>query len=122
MPLNIDTFLEKFAKCAVTSLIDFFSGYDYVKLDSKCKNMTIFIISLGFFRQTIILQEITNSIAQFVRIVTKILEKHIPHVYLLFIDNISIKDPKTIYNNKEIIFEIRRYIFKTYYLDRWGTN
>jgi hypothetical protein len=51
-------------------------------------------------------------IAQFVRIVTKILKKHIPHVYLLFMDDISIKGPKTTYNNEKIISEIRKYILK----------
>jgi hypothetical protein len=51
-------------------------------------------------------------IAQFVRIVTKILEKYIPHVYLPFMDNISVKRSKTIYNNEKIIPEIRKYILK----------
>jgi hypothetical protein len=55
MPLNIDTFLEEFVKCAVTFFIDFFSGYDHVELDFKCKDMIIFMISLGLLRQTIIL-------------------------------------------------------------------
>jgi hypothetical protein len=96
----------------VTSFINFFSGYDYVKLDFKCRNITVFIILLGLFRQTTILQKVTNSIIQFVRIVTKILKKYIPHVYLFFIDNINVKGPKTIYNNKKIISGIRKYILK----------
>jgi hypothetical protein len=50
MPLNINIFLEKFAGCAVTSLINFFSDYDHVKLDFKCRNMTAFIIPLGLFK------------------------------------------------------------------------
>jgi hypothetical protein len=40
------------------------------------------------------------------------LEKHISHVYLSFINDINVKDPKPIYNNKKIIFRIRRYILK----------
>jgi hypothetical protein len=55
LPPNINTFLEKFAGCAMTSLINFFSDYDHVKLDFKCKDMTIFMTLLGFLRQTIIL-------------------------------------------------------------------
>jgi hypothetical protein len=112
MPLNINIFLKKFAGYAVTSLIDFFSDYDHVKLDFKCRNIIIFIISFGLLRQTIILQKAINSIAQFVRIITKILEKHIPHVCLPFINNIGIKGSKTIYNNEEIISKIRKYILK----------
>jgi hypothetical protein len=55
MPPNINTFLEEFVGCAVTSFIDFFSGYDHVKLDFKYKDMTAFIIPLGLLRQTTIL-------------------------------------------------------------------
>jgi hypothetical protein len=55
MPLNINTFLKKFVRCAITFFINFFSDYDHVKLDSKYKNIIIFIIPLGLLRQTIIL-------------------------------------------------------------------
>jgi hypothetical protein len=55
MPPNIDIFLEKFAECAMASFIDFFSGYNHVKLDSKYKDIITFIIPLGLLRQTIIL-------------------------------------------------------------------
>jgi hypothetical protein len=92
--------------------INFFSGYDHVKLDSKYRDMIAFIILLGFLRQTIILQKITNSIAQFVQIVTKILKKYIPHVYLSFIDDIDVKESKTTYNNEKVIFRIRKYILE----------
>jgi hypothetical protein len=112
LPPNVNTFSEKFVGCAVIFLINFFSGYDHVKLDPKYKDMTAFMISLGLLKQTTILQKATNSIAQFVRIVTKILKKHIPHVYLPFINNINIKGPKTTYNNKKIIPGIRKYILK----------
>jgi hypothetical protein len=112
MPLNVNIFLKEFAGCAVASLIDFFSGYDHVELDFKCKDIIVFMIPLGFLKQTTILQGVTNSIAQFVRIVTKILEKHIPHVYLPFINNIDVKDLKTTYNNEEVIPRIRRYILE----------
>jgi hypothetical protein len=53
-----------------------------------------------------------NSIIQFVRIVTKILEKYIPHVYLFFMNDIGVKGPKTTYNNEKIIFKIRKYILE----------
>jgi hypothetical protein len=58
------------------------------------------------------LQRVTNSIIQFVRIVTKILEKYIPHVYLPFIDNINIKRPKITYNNEKVVPRIRKYILE----------
>jgi hypothetical protein len=55
MPLNINIFSKEFAGYAMAFFIDFFSDYDHVKLDFKYKNITAFIISLGLFRQTIIL-------------------------------------------------------------------
>ena len=55
MPPNINTFLKKFIGCAVAFLIDFFSDYDHVKLDSKYRDITVFIIPLGLLRQTTIL-------------------------------------------------------------------
>jgi hypothetical protein len=50
MSLNINTFLKEFTRCAIASFIDFFSDYDHVKLNSKYKDMTTFIIPLGLFR------------------------------------------------------------------------
>jgi hypothetical protein len=50
MLLNVDIFLEKFVGYVVAFLIDFFSGYDYVKLNFKYKDMTAFMIPLGFFK------------------------------------------------------------------------
>jgi hypothetical protein len=51
------------------------------------------------------------------------LEKYIPHVYLPFIDDISVKKPKTIYNNKKIVLGIRRYILEyIIWIDRVLTN
>jgi hypothetical protein len=50
MPLNVNIFLKKFAGYVIISFIDFFSGYDHVKLDFKCKDMTAFMISFGLLR------------------------------------------------------------------------
>jgi hypothetical protein len=55
MSLNINTFLEEFVRCAMVFFIDFFSGYDHVKLDFKYRDMTTFIIPFGLLKQTIIL-------------------------------------------------------------------
>jgi hypothetical protein len=50
MLLNVNIFLKEFAGCVVIFFIDFFSGYDHVKLDFKYRNMIVFMISLGLFR------------------------------------------------------------------------
>jgi hypothetical protein len=50
LPPAVDSFSEEFADCTVVFLIDFFFGYDQIELDVKSRNMTAFIISIGFFR------------------------------------------------------------------------
>ena len=112
LPPAVNSFSEKFTNYAVTSLIDFFSDYDQIKLDIKFRNITAFITPIGLFRQTIFPQRITNSITQFVRIVIKILQKYIPRVYLLFINNIGVKGPRTTYNNEKATPDIRRYMLE----------
>ncbi len=45
--LDIDEVSEAFTGYKVSSLIDFFSGYNQVSLDIESRNITIFISSLG---------------------------------------------------------------------------
>ena len=47
LPPSADDFFNEFADCTISSLIDFFSGYDQVELAKECRNLTIFTISLG---------------------------------------------------------------------------
>lgn len=77
LPLSADKFSEKFADYAIFSCMDFFSCYDQVELDNESRNRTVFITSLGLMLMTTLLQDITNSIAPFVRIVFKILAQHL---------------------------------------------
>ena len=52
VPPTVDEFSEEFAGCQVASLIDFFSGYDQVELDERCRDMTAMMTPLGLVRQT----------------------------------------------------------------------
>ncbi len=53
--LNMDKFSEKFVGCAITSLINFFSGYNQIELAVEYKVLIRFQISFGLIRLTIIL-------------------------------------------------------------------
>jgi hypothetical protein len=55
LSLNINTFSEEFAGYAMAFFINFFFGYNHVKLDPKYRDITVFIILFGLLRQTIIL-------------------------------------------------------------------
>ena len=58
-------------------------------------------------------QSVINSMTQFVRIVIEIFEKHIIISRCwLFVDDINIKDSRSNYNEKEILFEIELFIVK----------
>ncbi len=77
----------------------------------KSCNLIVFIISFKLFRIICLLQNTTNSIAQFVKIVICIL-KNLLNKYYLFVNNIDIKKFKSNYNNKKTILKIRLFVLK----------
>lgn len=102
LPPSPDTFAEEFAGMQVDSLVDFFPGYDQLTLAHIYRDMTAIMTLLGLLRQTTILQGATNSVSQFVRVVTKILEDHIPHSAMPFMDDVGVKGPRDRYNEEEV--------------------
>jgi len=52
LPSAVDEFSKKFTDCAITSLINFFSGYDQVELDKKSRDLTTFHIPIRLLRMT----------------------------------------------------------------------
>ncbi len=67
---------------------------------------------LGLMRMTTLPQGATNSVAQFVQIVLKILAPHLRDRAKLFLDDLGVKGSKTKYNNEEVAPGIRRYVFE----------
>lgn len=59
---------------------------------------------------TTLAQGATNSLAQFVRIVLKILAPHLRDRASQFLDDVGIKGPKTTNNNEKLAPGIRRYV------------
>ncbi|KAH5702140.1 hypothetical protein HBI20_255490 [Parastagonospora nodorum] len=111
MPPNADEFSEEFAGCQVVSLIDFFSGYDQVALHPESRPMTAFFTpSHGLVQQCTLPMGTTNSVAEFVRVVTKILQNLIPHCCMPYMDDIAVKGPKTDYGGELMELGIRRFI------------
>ena len=112
LPPSVDKFSENFAGCAIALLVDFFSGYDGVELAVQCRDLTAFMTPLGLLRQTRLPMGATNLVAQFVRIVTKILQDHIPHIARQFVDEVGVKRPKTTYNDAKVLPGVRRYVME----------
>ncbi len=71
--LLVDEFVDKFARCYITSLVDLYSRYDQMLLDPRSKDLTAFFTPLRLLRNTTLPQGATNSIAQFVRVMNLIL-------------------------------------------------
>ena len=103
LPPSPDQFAEEFAGRAIGSYLDFFSGYDQLELDQRSRDLTAIMTDLGLLRQCTLLQGATNSVAQFVRVVTKILQDLIPHIALPFLDDIGVKGPRTRYDEEEVL-------------------
>src|SRR5436305_2067657 len=61
--LFVDKFFEEFVGCKVALLIDFFSRYNQVELDVRCRDMIAFITPLGLLRQTTLPIRATNFVA-----------------------------------------------------------
>ena len=53
LPPTINKFSEKFNNYTITSLINFFSGYNQVKFNEKSKNLTSFHTPIKLYRMTI---------------------------------------------------------------------
>ena len=104
--------MEEFSRIAVASLINLFSGYDQITLNKKDRDITVIYTLLRLFYQTILLQGVSNSVAQFVRIIFKILEPISLNVVRVFLNNIRVKGLKTKYNETKIFPGLCQYIFK----------
>ncbi|RYP39740.1 hypothetical protein DL768_010696 [Monosporascus sp. mg162] len=57
-------------------------------------------------------QGFTNSVAHFCRMVGRILHNLMPDVARPFVDDVTVKGPKTKYNEEEIFPGIRRFVYK----------
>ena len=112
MPPDADEFMEEFSGMAVASLIDLFSGYNQITLDKKDRDITVIYTPLRLLCQTTLLQGVLNSMAQFVRIISKILESISPNTARVFLDNIRVKEPKTKYNRIKVSSSLYQYIFE----------
>ena len=113
LSFNVEKFLKEFVKMCVVFLIDFFFEYDQVILIKKSRDLTAFMIFLNLFQMTRVSQNVINSMTQFVQIIIEIFKKHIVASRCWsFVDDINVKDSRSNYNEKEILFEIRLFIMK----------
>lgn len=112
LPPSVEQFAEEFAGMSLVTLADLFSGYDQVTLAESSRDLTAFWTELGLMRHTTLPQGATNSVAQFVRAMTTILDDLIPNTANCFLDDIGIKGPRSTYEDAEAMPGIRRYVLE----------
>ncbi len=62
LPPTINKFSEEFSNYTITSFINFFSGYNQIKLDERSKNLTSFHTPIKFYRMTTLPQNAINLV------------------------------------------------------------
>lgn len=119
LPPNLDNFVEPFAGRQCYSVFDLYWGFDARKVHPKSRDMTAFLTPLGLLRITSLPTGFTNSPAEFQACMTFILQDEIPHIADIFIDDLPIKGPSSIYpdinGNPEVLPQnpgIRRFIWE----------
>jgi hypothetical protein len=70
------------------------------------------MISLDLMKIKTIFIKAINSVIQFVRMINKIFVDYVFHHALSFVNDIEIKELKTMYNHEFIFFQIRHYVMK----------
>jgi hypothetical protein len=118
-PPNLDNFVKPFSGSQCYTVFDLFWGFDARKMHTSSRDMTAFLTPIGLLRLTSLPTGFTNSPAEFQKCMTFILNDEIPHIANIFIDDLPIKGPPTIYpdkaGNPEVLEEnpgIRRFIWE----------
>ena len=108
---DVNEFFKEFIDMIMISLIDLFSEYDQIMLTKIYWNLTMFMTFLKLLWQTMLSQNIINFVAQFVRVIIKIL-KNLLEICKSFLNDIEVKRLKTIYNNAKIASEVHQFVLK----------
>ena len=112
LPLLVDKFVDKFARCYIISLVDLYSRYNQMMLNPKSRDIIAFFTPLRLLRYTTLPIGATNSVAQFVQIINLILEDINLVIAMPFLDNVRVKGLYTNYNREEALPGIQRYILE----------
>ncbi|KAK4694345.1 hypothetical protein P7C70_g8748, partial [Phenoliferia sp. Uapishka_3] len=98
----------------IYSVIDVFGGYDEITIDEGFRDKTTFPTILGPMRNTCLPQGATNSVQDFQSIGMHILDREIPHVARIFVDDIAVKGGEDDYGGATIDGNtgIRRYVWE----------
>src|ERR1700677_5072726 len=110
---------EQFGRRACGGMFDLFVGYDKWLIAESSRDYTTFQTPFGALRLVTLPMGWTNSVLIFHDDVTFILQPEIPHITILYIDDVPIKGPKTHYIRPDSTFDtisenpdIRRFVWE----------
>ncbi|KAK4700551.1 hypothetical protein P7C70_g5695, partial [Phenoliferia sp. Uapishka_3] len=113
-PPVIEEFIEDFTGRACLGLADVYGGFDQRVLAEESRDLTTFQTPLGPVRLTRLPQGATNSVAEYQRVMVHVLAEEIPEYAGVFVDDVGIKGPTSIYENASLKTNpnIRRFIWE----------
>ena len=90
----VDEVVEAFARHAIYSIGDLYSGYDQFQLALESKDLTTMKTPLGLMRMCTLPQGAINSVAHMQSPMNQILKEFVPEKTISFVDEIPIKGCK----------------------------
>jgi len=102
IPPNVEELSQALAGLPISSLIDFHFGDNQKRLHEDTRNYTAFQTMQGLYRSTRLVQGDTNSVSAFVRVSQKVLNAHLGSIAEIFIEDVTVKGPKSRYGEEEV--------------------
>ncbi|MBW0561781.1 hypothetical protein O181_101496 [Austropuccinia psidii MF-1] len=114
LPPHIEEFVDAFSGSECYGLKDIMGGYDERELDVTTRPLTTFETPLGRMQLTRLPQGATNSVVVYQAQMTWIPQEEIPESVGIFIDDVGIKGPRSLYNQETLPENpsIRRFIWE----------
>lgn len=112
LPPHVDDFAKSHVGHAIYGLADLFSGYDGRTLAVASRPLTTFNSLIGLSRLTVLPQGATNSVPEFQWCAIHTLGEDTPENSDAFIKDITIKGPRSEYNNEELAPGIRSFVYE----------
>jgi hypothetical protein len=112
LPPRVDDFTESHVGHVIYGLADLFSGYDGWILAVESRPLMTFNSLIGLNRLMVLPQGATNSVPEFQRCALHTLDEDTPQNSDAFINDITVKGPRSDYNNEELALGIRRFVYE----------
>jgi hypothetical protein len=102
LPPNVNEFAESFVGYSIYGTLDLYSGYHQRTLHSDSRPLTACQTMKGNVQLTTLPMGYTNSMQEFQRATSHILESLSPEKAMAFVDDCGVKGPKTRYGDETI--------------------